>query len=254
MPEYGHHSVPSSDRLTAASLTYAIGDIHGSLSKLRRLMERCADHAQGRPTTFVFLGDYIDRGPESAGVVRYVIELQSRLREQVIALKGNHEAVALGVVDGTMPADYWLNLGGAATLRSYGIDRAEALPAEHVDWLRSLRSSHGPPFFSRHPEHPAQPHDLLAATFLSDAPTSAPLTIPDTPRPPAARRPPTDSTSIPHPPPAPARRLSQAKPANPSNDKFRPSRNTQFSLIPQGLRPTHTPTLQTRATLNPPAR
>ena len=179
MPEYGHHSVPSSDRLTAASLTYAIGDIHGSLSKLRRLMERCADHAQGRPTTFVFLGDYIDRGPESAGVVRYVIELQSRLREQVIALKGNHEAVALGVVDGTMPADYWLNLGGAATLRSYGIDRAEALPAEHVDWLRSLRSSYddGRRLFVHAGIDPEQPLDAqrerdmlwIREPFLSDA-------------------------------------------------------------------------------------
>ena len=41
-----------------------------------------------------------------------------------------------------MPADYWLDLGGAATLRSYGADSAQALPAEHVDWLRSLRSSY----------------------------------------------------------------------------------------------------------------
>ncbi len=178
MPEYGHHSSPSSDRLAAASLTYAIGDIHGSLGKLRRLMERCVRHAQGRPTTFVFLGDYIDRGPESAGVVRYVIELQSRLREQVIALKGNHEAVALGVVDGTTPADYWLNLGGAATLRSYGVDRAKALPSEHVDWLRSLRSSYddGRRFFVHAGIDPEQPldaqreHDLLwiREPFLSD--------------------------------------------------------------------------------------
>ncbi len=142
MPEYGHHLRPSGDQMTAALLTYAIGDIHGSLSKLRKLMARCARHAQGRPMMFVFLGDYIDRGPESAGVVRYVIELQSRMREQVIALKGNHEAVALGVVDGTMPADHWLALGGAATLRSYDADSAQALPGEHVDWLRSLRPSY----------------------------------------------------------------------------------------------------------------
>ena len=156
-------------RVNATVLTYAIGDIHGSLNKLRELIARCARHAQGRPMTLVFLGDYIDRGPESAGVVRYVIELQSRLREQVIALKGNHEAVALGVVDGTTPADYWLALGGAATLRSYGVDSALALPREHVDWLRSLRSSHddGRRFFVHagiDPEKPLEAqreHDLL---------------------------------------------------------------------------------------------
>ena len=183
MPEYGHHSLPSSDRLNAASLTYAIGDIHGSLSKLRRLMQRCADHAQGRPTTFVFLGDYIDRGPDSAGVVGYVIELQSRLREQIIALKGNHEAVALGVIDGTMPAVCSLNLGGAATLRSYGADSAQALPGEHVDWLRSLRSSYddGRRFFVHtsidSPEKPLdaqREHDLsVSIERASYSPTGA---------------------------------------------------------------------------------
>ena len=178
MPEYGHHFRPSGDPVTAAALTYAIGDIHGSLGKLRRLMERCVRHAQGRPTTFVFLGDYIDRGPDSAGVVRYVIELQSRLREQVVALKGNHEAVALGVVDGTLPASYWLDLGGAATLRSYGADSADALPGEHVDWLHSLRLSYddGRRFFVHAGIDPKKPleaqreHDLLwiREPFLSD--------------------------------------------------------------------------------------
>jgi len=178
VPEYGHHSRANGDQVHAELLTYAIGDIHGSLSKLRGLMARCADHAQGRPATFVFLGDYIDRGPDSAGVVRYVIELQSQMREQVIALKGNHEAVALGVVDRTMPADYWLNLGGAATLRSYGVDSARALPAEHLDWLRSLRSSYddGRRFFVHAGIDPELPldaqreHDMLwiREPFLSD--------------------------------------------------------------------------------------
>jgi len=178
VPEYGHHSRANGDQVHAELLTYAIGDIHGSLSKLRGLMARCADHAQGRPATFVFLGDYIDRGPDSAGVVRYVIELQSQMREQVIALKGNHEAVALGVVDRTMPADYWLNLGGAATLRSYGVDRAQALPDEHVNWLRSLRSSYddGRRLFVHagiDPERPLEAqceHDMLwiREPFLSD--------------------------------------------------------------------------------------
>ena len=124
------------------SLIYAVGDIHGSLSKLRRLIARCEQHAAGQPMTFVFLGDYVDRGPDSAGVIRTVIELQSKLRERVIALKGNHEAIALGVIDGTLPADYWLAQGGTATLRSYGAQDARDLPRDHVEWLRSLRLSY----------------------------------------------------------------------------------------------------------------
>ena len=168
MPEYGHHSLPSSDRLTAASLTYAIGDTHGSLSKLRRLIARCADHAQGRPMTFVFLGDYIDRGPDSAGVVGYVIELQSRLREQIIALKGNHEAMVLGVLDGIIPADYWLAQGGAETLHSYGASNAGELPDQHINWLRSLRLSHddGRRFFVHAGIDPEKPLDAQQDTDL----------------------------------------------------------------------------------------
>ena len=103
------------------SLIFAIGDIHGSLHKLQDLIERCERYADGRPMTFIFLGDYIDRGPDSAGVVSYVIDLQARLPEQVIALKGNHEAMALDIVDGVIPADRWLAQGGFETLRSYGV-------------------------------------------------------------------------------------------------------------------------------------
>jgi diadenosine tetraphosphatase ApaH/serine/threonine PP2A family protein phosphatase len=143
------------------SLIYAVGDIHGSLSKLHQLIARCEQHAAGRPMTFVFLGDYVDRGPDSAGVIRTVIELQSKLRERVIALKGNHEAIALGVIDGTLPADYWLAQGGTATLRSYGVQDARDLPRDHVEWLRSLRLSYddGRRFFVHAGIDPNKPLD-----------------------------------------------------------------------------------------------
>lgn len=160
------------------SLTYAVGDIHGSLRKLRNLILRCKQHAGGRPMTFVFLGDYIDRGPESSGVVRYVIDLQSLLRERVIALKGNHEAFALGVIDGTTLADHWLSQGGAETLQSYGVKSARELPREHVDWMRSLQLSYddGRRFFVHAGIDPELPldaqreHDMLwiREPFLSD--------------------------------------------------------------------------------------
>jgi serine/threonine protein phosphatase 1 len=160
------------------SFICAVGDVHGSLRKLRTLIDRCQQHADGRPMTFIFLGDYIDRGAESAGVIRYVIDLQSQLTGRVIALKGNHEAMALGVIDGTIPADYWLAQGGAATLRSYGAESARELPHTHIDWLGSLPLSYddGRRFFVHAGIDPEKPlgaqreHDLLwiREPFLSD--------------------------------------------------------------------------------------
>ena len=121
------------------SLTYAIGDIHGMLGKLRTLVARCERHAGGRPMTLVFVGDYLDRGPQSSGVVRFLIELQGRMPERVIPLMGNHEMMALAVVDRAMPERNWLTQGGAATLQSYGIARAAELPPKHLDWLNALQ-------------------------------------------------------------------------------------------------------------------
>jgi serine/threonine protein phosphatase 1 len=164
---------------TAMSFIYAIGDVHGSLHKLRTLIARCRRHADGQPMTFVFLGDYIDRGPQSAGVVDYVIELQSQLHERVIALKGNHEAFVLGIIDGATSAQSWLAQGGLATLGSYGATGVGELPREHVDWLRALRLSYddGRRFFVHAGIDPQKPLDAqgeddmlwIREPFLSDA-------------------------------------------------------------------------------------
>ncbi len=147
------------------SLIYAVGDIHGSLDKLQRLIARCVEHADGRPMTLVFLGDYIDRGPQSSGVVGFLIDLQSQLGERVVALMGNHEAMALAVIDGTSPARLWFAQGGAATLESYGVARPSELPREHVDWMRSLRLSYddGRRFFVHAGVNPDQPLDAQEA-------------------------------------------------------------------------------------------
>jgi len=141
--------------------TYAIGDIHGSLRKLRGLMARCREHADERPATFVFLGDYIDRGPESAGVVAYLIEMQSSPGERCIALRGNHEAFALGVMEGTTDADHWLSQGGAETLLSYGVASAGDLPRQHVEWMRALPLTYddGRRFFVHAGVDPTRPLD-----------------------------------------------------------------------------------------------
>ncbi len=160
----------------SALFIYAIADIHGSLHKLHTLIARCQQHADGRPMTFVFLGDYIDRGPDSCGVIRTVMDLQSRLR--AIALKGNHEAFALDVIDGNAQPAFWLTQGGAETLQSYGVKRARELPDEHVDWLRSLPLSYddGRRFFVHAGIDPQKPLDAqserdllwIREPFLSD--------------------------------------------------------------------------------------
>ena len=180
MPEYGHHlSAKAAADIGESPLVYAIGDIHGSLQKLRDLMTLCAQHAEGRSATFVFLGDYIDRGPDSRGVIEALMALQSRQPDRVIALKGNHEAFAIEVIDGERDAEFWLREGGAATLRSYRIDDARDLPYAHVSWLRSLPLCYddGQRFFVHAGIDPEKPldaqsdHDLIwiREPFLSDA-------------------------------------------------------------------------------------
>ena len=141
------------------SLTYAIGDIHGCLDKLRSLLLRCEMHADGRPMSFVFVGDYIDRGPQSCAVVDCLIDLKARHGEGVVTLMGNHEAMALAAIDGRSPTRLWFAQGGLATLKSYGIAEPRELPRAHVDWLRALplRYDDGRRFFVHAGVNPATP-------------------------------------------------------------------------------------------------
>src|SRR3974377_1405373 len=113
VPECGHHweNTPKTLRKPWMLLTYAVGDIHGSLDKLKALVEACREHADGREMRFVFLGDSIARGPAPAGVLRFMISLQADLPEQIVALKGNHAAWALSLLDGMTPAGAWLRNG-----------------------------------------------------------------------------------------------------------------------------------------------
>jgi Calcineurin-like phosphoesterase len=169
---------PREVKATAMSFIYAVGDIHGSWDKLARLMARCEQHAGGRAVRFVFLGDYIDRGPESATVIDFLIGRQSDSPESIITLMGNHEAMLLGAIDGTMSPVTWLQQGGAATLQSYGVADVRKLPRAHVDWLRMLRLTHddGQRFFVHAGVDPELPLDAqsemallwIREPFLSD--------------------------------------------------------------------------------------
>jgi serine/threonine protein phosphatase 1 len=121
----------------AAILTYAIGDIHGSYTKLANLLRHCADHCGENEARFILVGDYIDRGKRSRDVVNFLIETQASWPEQVICLKGNHEDMLLNAAqsgDDVM----WLHNGGDTTLRSYGVRRPADIPAEHLAWFEAL--------------------------------------------------------------------------------------------------------------------
>jgi serine/threonine protein phosphatase 1 len=127
----------------ATLLTCAIGDVHGCFDKLVRLLGRCRLRCGKQPMQLVFVGDYIDRGPQSRRVVELLIETQAAAPDRVICLRGNHEAMALAAAaeGGEMEA-LWLINGAAATLHSYGIAQAAELPTAHLQWLRSLPLSY----------------------------------------------------------------------------------------------------------------
>ena len=120
-------------------LTYAIGDVHGCFDKLVRLLGRCRLHCGARPMRLMFVGDYIDRGPQSRRVVELLIETQNASPDRVVCLRGNHEAMAIAAAaeGGDMEA-LWLMNGAAATLGSYGVAQAAELPPKHLEWFRSL--------------------------------------------------------------------------------------------------------------------
>ncbi|MBW2368198.1 MAG: serine/threonine protein phosphatase [Deltaproteobacteria bacterium] len=121
---------------------YAIGDIHGCYEKLRALMEKI-DICPQRDT-LIFLGDYIDRGPQSYEVVDYLITLKHQFKNLVF-LKGNHEIMLLDYLNGVGRMVFLLN-GGKETLDSYYKylpDRNRfVFPKEHLDFMNSLVLCH----------------------------------------------------------------------------------------------------------------
>jgi serine/threonine protein phosphatase 1 len=101
---------------------YAIGDVHGRLDLLNDLLSRINADIALRPTDrplYVFLGDYIDRGPSSRETIDRLIE-HGATHESVF-LKGNHELIAIKCLSDRGLFDQWLRLGGLETLVSYGV-------------------------------------------------------------------------------------------------------------------------------------
>jgi serine/threonine protein phosphatase 1 len=141
-------------------LIIAIGDIHGCYDKLIQLLARCRDYAAGRPHRFVFIGDYIDRGPDSRAVVQHLIDLD-RSSGQHVFLRGNHEGMLLHALLDPDAAEHWLANGGRATLASYNVGSPDQIPTAHVDWLttRPLTYDDGLRLFVHAGVNPNRPLD-----------------------------------------------------------------------------------------------
>jgi serine/threonine protein phosphatase 1 len=137
---------------------YAIGDIHGRLDLLDKLLERIDASIVAYPiqhALHVFLGDYIDRGPNSREVIDALIARKTQ--HAMIFLKGNHESYAAQFLTDPAVLPEWTAVGGLNTLLSYGVTpptrdnprpaedvaRAfrEALPEDHLQFLQSLALS-----------------------------------------------------------------------------------------------------------------
>ncbi len=112
---------------------FVIGDIHGCSKALRTVL------AEIQPTAddeVVFLGDYIDRGPDSRNVVDQIIELKNEC--SVIPLRGNHEVMLSGIIHSGLDPTVWLKCGGHATVASYG-GKLSRVPQKHLDFYQALR-------------------------------------------------------------------------------------------------------------------
>jgi serine/threonine protein phosphatase 1 len=144
--------------LPAGLRIYAVGDIHGRLDLLNELLAQINSDIGLRPTArpvYVFLGDYIDRGPSSRETIDRLIE-HGATHESVF-LKGNHELIAIKCLSDRGLFDQWLRLGGLETLVSYGVPAEtlangkqiaelqsafhSALPQTHFRFFRDLQNS-----------------------------------------------------------------------------------------------------------------
>lgn len=119
---------------------FAIGDIHGCISKLKSIMNMIDIDAQN--DTLVFIGDYIDRGVDSKGVVDFVLDLRKSI-DRMICLQGNHEQMFLDYLSDDKHKGFFLANGGESTISSYGfIETNDGMkvnvPKSHMQFFKSL--------------------------------------------------------------------------------------------------------------------
>jgi serine/threonine protein phosphatase 1 len=140
----------------AGEVIYAIGDIHGRSDCLRRahalIDEDRGGAAGGMSATEVYIGDYVDRGPDSKGAIDLLVARAGVAN--VMALRGNHEIMLESFLGGLTSFEDWRRFGGLETILSYGVDArallgrgairprdlAQRMPASHLRFLTSLKA------------------------------------------------------------------------------------------------------------------
>jgi serine/threonine protein phosphatase 1 len=181
LPSLSRRSKP---RIAENFRVYAVGDVHGRADLLAALTARIDDDLKEYPSAKpleVFLGDYIDRGPDSRLVLELLVE--RRRSHAMVLLKGNHEACAAAALAGQPVWSEWMKIGGVSTLLSYGIKPtptfdpvseyrmarafSQAIPESHSRFINGLAMSFtcGDFFFTHAGVKPAVP---LAAQTEQD--------------------------------------------------------------------------------------
>lgn len=108
----------------------AIGDIHGHYTKMRNLLDKLE---LGRGDRIVFLGDYVDYGPQTAEVIEYLVNM--RMYRDVAFIMGNHDAWFLDYLESGLADPLWLTQGGKETLDSY---KYHGVPGNHHEFMQLL--------------------------------------------------------------------------------------------------------------------
>lgn len=149
-------------RLREGVRVYAIGDIHGRRDLLEDMYSQVQSHISEYPVERViilFLGDYVDRGPDSRGVIDFLLSLEDGEALSHIFLIGNHEKAMLDFMEHPEEAIAWLSWGGDAALKSYDVpmknekgkrkppDKLAAslsrnVPHAHLKFLNNLKTHH----------------------------------------------------------------------------------------------------------------
>ena len=142
-PEYGGKQLDMTDPKTPENtIIYVIGDIHGRADLLRKLQNTILDEIKqysDKRKVLVYLGDYIDRGPESKQVINLVRNtLDGKVFDEVICLKGNHETFMLDHLNGQGDDYLWFINGGRETLKSYN----DVIPESHKAFFNNLSLYH----------------------------------------------------------------------------------------------------------------
>jgi len=153
--------LPAPASLLSGQRVYAVGDVHGCFERLVAMHEQIAADLANRPVehaVLVHLGDYVDRGLESAQVIEWLLAGPPVPVQQVVNLMGNHEHMMLAALaqSDAETADLWMRNGGADSLMSWGVPRTVAqadwaarIPLPHLMFLRDLALRHriGPYMF-----------------------------------------------------------------------------------------------------------